>query len=357
MFNKGRKLLNIMNLVEFKEFSQKHFSDGLVTIAGSGLSAAEGLPTMQLLGENLSSRSVHLSEALKISWEAVAKEINAGKGLEESLKNNSNEGLLAWIIQETAEYLLKEEARIFSEVITGKKKLRFTELLTHLIFNNERQVVITPNYDRLLELASEVGGYGVDSFFVGNHHGHFDPKMSNHSMCSQISEKFRGGIKLGYRKHIVVIKPHGSLDWFYSNEAPVRCSIAIDCPRLMIAPGVEKYRKGYEIPFDQHINEANKAIDRAARYLILGYGFNDEHLETHLRQELKKGKPCLVLCKELTKNGMDLIKECPQIMAVTDATVGKEASSKVYYQNKEYVYSEVNLWDLKGFLREVFNHV
>lgn len=50
-------------------------------------------------------------------------------------------------------------------------------------------------------------------------------------------------------------------------------------------------RQGYESPFDHHRSRANQEIDRAGRFLVLGYGFNDDHLETHLSPSIKGGKP------------------------------------------------------------------
>ncbi len=42
-----------VDLHEVKEQLQQHLTDGLVTIVGSGLSAAEGLPTMSKLEAHL----------------------------------------------------------------------------------------------------------------------------------------------------------------------------------------------------------------------------------------------------------------------------------------------------------------
>ena len=46
----------------------------------------------------------------------------------------------------------------------------------------------------------------------------------------------------------------------------------------MITPGVNKYRAGYNSPFDKHRDLANDYIKNAGRLLVVGYGFNDAHL-------------------------------------------------------------------------------
>ena len=59
--------------------------------------------------------------------------------------------------------------------------------------------------------------------------------------------------------------------------------------------GLDVYkRQGYSVPFDIHRARANEEIDKAQRYIIIGYGFGDDHLETHLMQQLRAGKPALI---------------------------------------------------------------
>ncbi len=66
--------------------------------------------------------------------------------------------------------------------------------------------------------------------------------------------------------HAVVLKPHGSLDWYRKETEPVRCTFPIDAPRLIITPGLNKFRGGYDQPFDAHRESANKEIDNAQRF-------------------------------------------------------------------------------------------
>ena len=60
-----------MDLDALKLRLQNHFSDGLVTIVGSGLSVAEGLPSMgQLAAHLLAEIPVHLPGKSMALWEA-----------------------------------------------------------------------------------------------------------------------------------------------------------------------------------------------------------------------------------------------------------------------------------------------
>lgn len=94
---------------------------------------------------------------------------------------------------------------------------------------------------------------------------------------------------------MTVLKPHGCLSWHERLGKPYsipNCTLD-DC--LIITPGLNKCRKGYSEPFDTHRSRANAAIDQAQRYVKIGYGFGDDHLETHLVRQLKNDKSALIL--------------------------------------------------------------
>src|SRR5258707_10804130 len=80
----------------------------------------------------------------------------------------------------------------------------------------------------------------------------------------------------------IVLKPHGSFDWYRNGTSAVRCSVELDAERLIITPGLNKYKAGYNAPFDKHRELANNHINRSAKLLVVGYGFNDDHLHNHL---------------------------------------------------------------------------
>ena len=57
------------------------------------------------------------------------------------------------------------------KVISGERVLRFSRLLPHMLKPNAGIPVVTTNYDRLIEVAAETVGFGVDTLFVGQHVG------------------------------------------------------------------------------------------------------------------------------------------------------------------------------------------
>jgi hypothetical protein len=120
---------------------------------------------------------------------------------------------------------------------------------------------------------------------------------------------------------------------------------------LIITPGINKYKEGYNAPFDTHRAKANAAIDAAQRYIIIGYGFGDDHLETHLVQQLRNGKPALILTHSLSKKALELIGSCKNITAICSKNT---SDSLVVKQSGETVFLNLNLWDLDEMLKEVF---
>jgi hypothetical protein len=114
-----------------------------------------------------------------------------------------------------------------------------------------------------------------------------------------------------------------------------------------------KYRVGYNEPFDAQREFANREIDRSSRYLIIGYGFNDNHLQTHLDRNLRMGKPCLVVTRELSPSAESLIKECPNVRTLTESKTMTDATTYRDVSGWEYQVKG-RWWDIGNLSEEVF---
>lgn len=273
-----------MELHNVKVRLQEHLSDGLVTIVGSGLSCAEGLPGMgELASYLLAEVGAGLVGADAVAWASAAPLITS-KGLEAALLAvPPTPALEAAISAATGKLIAERERAVVSEVFSGTRKLRLTRLLSHLVKPPSGLTIVTTNYDRLVEIAAEEADIGADTMFVGRFAGQLNESESRMSFCRGVTMKPRRAATLQFRHRAIICKPHGSLDWYARNGRPVFYAGELTgVVRLIITPGHNKFRNGYESPFDHHRSRANEAIDRASRFLILGYGFNDDHLETHL---------------------------------------------------------------------------
>ncbi|MFN3677775.1 MAG: SIR2 family protein [Sphingomonas pseudosanguinis] len=336
---------------ELKRHLQSHFTDGLTIVVGSGLSCAEGLPGMGALAAHL-QRDVpaRLRPEDEGDWREIARLIDAMSLEPALLAKPPGAELERLIVDSTARLIAAHEAAAVAEVFAGNRTLRITRLMSHVLKPDAGLHIVTTNYDRLVEVGVEEAGLGVDTMFSGGFAGRLDEVEARMGLCrdaKQINRK----VRLIYKKRAIVSKPHGSLDWYMRAGSPVRYAGELtDVPRLIVPPGRNKFRTGYEQPFDRQRERANEAIDRAARYLILGYGFADEHLETHLTPALRSGKPALVLTWGLSDKALEIATACPNVTALDrkdDTTV------RIVRGGTITEIAAPPIWDLHSFIEEV----
>lgn len=347
--------MNNTELDNLKRWLQTIFTDKLVIIVGSGLSCAEGLPSMWHLGEKLKQEmpSKISNENLKI-WHEIAACLESD-GLEGALlKHPANDAIESVIIKITAKYVLNEEQKAINRCISENKKLKFSYLFPHISSCTPKMVrVITTNYDRLIEFAAEYEDWGVDSMMVGRYWGRYNPDLSKKLLVEKVVSS--GKIpRLVYRNHIKIYKPHGSLDWFMAGNAPMTSCIGAMEEPLIITPGVGKYKKGYGQPFDVHREQGNRAIDSASAILCIGYGFNDDHLQTHLTTKIKSGIKTLILTRGLSDNARKVVCESSNCKALI---FNKNPRGTIVVSNSEDAFiPDVNWWDIEYFVKEVLEN-
>ncbi len=267
-------------------FLPEQFTDGLVLVIGSGLSAAEGIPGMTALAARLISRAGSLAEPDATLWSQIKEALDAGEGLEAALlKHPPTDTLEVWIAKGTSELLMPKEREVMSAVLRGERTLRLTTFLAKVLKPATGLPILTPNYDRLIEVACEMAGFHVDTTAIGHYAGAFDHTRSFMGSCRGITRRAKITV-LDHFPRAIVLKPHGSFDWYKVGNDARRCSMDLDAERLIITPGLNKYRAGYSTPFDKHRELANDYIKQATRLLVVGYGFNDDHLQTHLVRQI-----------------------------------------------------------------------
>jgi hypothetical protein len=253
-----------MTLDEIKQHLQDHFSDGLVTVIGSGLSCAEGLPGMEELADHLCATiGAGLGAADLAAWAEIVPLIKT-MGLEGALHEKAPTAALESAISTAAGSMIVERARlVIASVFNGVRQLRLTRLLGHMLKPSSGLHIVTTNYDRLVEVAAEEAGIGADTMFVGRFAGSLNERESKLSFCRNVTYK-KPKFTYHYRPRALICKPHGSLDWYLRGDKPVcYAGDLFGATRLIITPGRNKFRNGYESPFDHHRTKANDAIDRA----------------------------------------------------------------------------------------------
>ncbi len=324
-------------------------------VIGSGLSCAEGVPGMGALGHHLVTHiPAKLSEEDGKLWEEIHPLI-AVEGLEAALLAKApTPSLEAAIVQSTADFIADAEAVIISEVFNNSRVLRLTTLIPHLLRPDTGIPIITTNYDRLAELACEEAGLGVDTMFCGSFAARLDPQESFWSFCRSVKLVAGRNVRYKFAAKANIFKPHGSLDWYHRDGNPVRYAGSLPLPRLIITPGLNKFRNGYESPFDKHREKANDAIDKAKRFLIVGYGFNDDHLETHLTPRIKSGTSAVILTFSLSEKAKRIAAANGNVIVIESFEDGGISGSRVIVSGEETLYPGIDLWDLRSFVKGVF---
>lgn len=284
-------------------------------------------------------------------WKKIEVALEAGEGLEQAISVVAMpEELGSLIALHASECVRTDETRAIEAMSASNKPGEFSRLVRHLSRVDEQPTIITTNYDRLIEVDLGLSGVGVESMFTGHSIGHLNQKLARqeHEYVDRTASS-RSRARTSTRPHVVLSKPHGSLDWFTTGSGDVvRSDLPLAGPRKVVAPGGSKYRLGYESPFDVHRERANRAIDRAGAFLVVGYGFNDDHLQTHLHKAFAN-VPSLVVAYELTQNARRYLSTNPDAVGI-ERGGSDDVSIVVHGENETTVDS--GLWNLDVLLRE-----
>ena len=323
-------------------------------MVGTGLSIAEGIPGMRPLGEHLKEViPSQLKTAPDPAWDEVVVALNAGDHLEAAMgKTNLKSTTVDAIVEATAQLILEKELYVFSQVIAGARILPFTTFVKHLFRGGRKFHLITPNYDRLIELATEAAGIGVDTRFVGSYFGRHDPKCSADSH----RESYMAGRNAAFRPtaNLCIYKPHGSLDWFEVGGKVVRCPINMGKTPIIITPGASKYRESFRWAFDDQRTSGNRGVANATRLMFMGYGFNDDHLEQHICPDLKLTKPSVIMTRTLSENAKRAIANSGETQVIALSAVSEtDYRTRVTTSSGDEIIVNEQLWHLDGFNKGV----
>lgn len=296
----------------------------------------------------------HISAGTKASldaWTLIARGLKAGEGLEEAIGEQEIESTLFEIITtEVANCVGTAELSAISELIEKLEFPTYGRLFEYILQNNNVAEVITTNYDRLLEVAATVHGIRIDTMFYGHTLGRLDERLSREELLMPTTGVGkRADVRLLPRPHVRLSKPHGSLDWFEVGAEIIRSELPVAGTRKIIAPGGSKYRMGYDRPYDQQRQRAISAIDNASAFLTIGYGFNDAHLQTHLKSKFAV-TPGVVLAQMLTESAREYLSSNP-------GSIGIEASpdglGSLVTRGANCIRLGSDVWKIEILLKEV----
>ncbi len=343
---------------------QAYFSANTVIIVGSGLSCAEGISGMRDLAKELIEKvPSQIQDDSKNLWNKIINDLTDEKStikedanLEATLlKFPPNEDIESVIQKIITDLVKKEEQQIIQKVIKREINLKFSSFIRKFSLSKDGLIVITTNYDRLIEIACEIEGIPVDNLFYGKNISVLDERKSKMSFCEKVCQHGKS-FKISFAKKVVIYKPHGCLSWYLYNGEPINSTFDLDLDRLVVTPGGNKYRIGYNSPFDIHRTKANSAIANAQKFIIIGYGFNDDHLETYLKQRIAHGVPTLILTRSLSQNAKNIIRGKENVISISSFKDSTNSGSEIMFNNKIYKIPNKHWWDIENLIKGVFNH-
>jgi len=237
-----------------------------------------------------------------------------------------------------------------ASILHAERPSAFGRLFAHVLRTNNITDVITTNYDRLLEVHAARAKVRVDTMYYGHTVGRLDAGASRNENYHPATVAGRSAsVKLQVHPHVRLSKPHGSLDWFHASGEHLRTDLPIPGAEQIIAPGGNKYRLGYEVPFDEHRKRANSAIENATALFFVGYGFNDEHLQTYLKGRFP-AVPSVMVSLKLSPNAREYLELNPGAIGIEAAA---DRASCLIYKGDDVVELDRPLWDLDSFVKEV----
>lgn len=336
-------------------YVQALFRRGVVIVVGSGASCSFGLPGMEALSSHLldhvPARLSNQPRECLNEWERISAELTGEAGLEAALGSGGVPESLVDLIAELVAECVEASERIAIADIWGNASISaLGRLLDHLLRTAPSADVITTNYDRLVEVQAAKAGVRVDSMYYGHTVGRLDAELSREELYRAQAVTGRPRTQsLIPRPHVRLAKPHGSLDWFLHGGQHFRSDLSMPGARKIIAPGGNKYRLGYETPFDAHRARANAAIDKASALFFVGYGFNDEHLQTHLLPRFPH-VPIVMLSKRLTESALEYLALNVTAIGIEE---GKTDTQCRVMQGSAVLELDIPLWDLEHLVKEV----
>jgi len=326
---------------KFAKLIQKYLENLPVIILGTGATIPYRLPSMSELASHLKTSINESSDEWKKFLSALGKDGDLEKALQVT---QISPELTDKIITSTWELINRRDLAFYDKlVVEPQQDFPLKELFKKLLRSHPKHIkVITTNYDRVAEYAADLTYANIYSGFSGRYL--LRPTLNDFQHRPN-------------QNRVDIWKVHGSLDWFKRGNnsdfsAPLAKEIPSNTKPLIVTPGIVKYQQTHLEPYRTVIGEADKALVDASCFLCIGYGFNDEHVQPKLIQQVQqRGIPIVTITKKLTEAGKKLL-----LADSTKAIVIEEADNNKtllrYVENKT-AKSEIldgNFWQLDDFL-------
>jgi hypothetical protein len=333
-----------MELSDCLQQIQKYLENSPAIVLGSGSSAAYGLPLMNELCDELRGHSDKFDVAEFERLCGSLDTMNLEEAIDQTDLSETSFNLIRNIVWDCVN---EKDLLQFHRLTNDKAAYALADLLEVVISTAANTAtVITTNYDRLAEYAADIIGATAITGFEGNLIRALEfPNINT------------GRKRIRARERVVNIwKVHGSLDWFINdNNEIVSFPLAPSIPEhhtpLIIAPGKGKYSFTHDEPYRDVIVQADSAFSSAGSFLCVGYGFNDEHIQPKLIEQIKKGKPIVVLCRTATEACKQKVESDDVKYAVIECNAGGRTTVTGVGYTETY---DGDFWNLSEFIKTIW---
>ena len=336
---------------------------------GTGMSCALdaqfGMPALKdALIERMKSRT--LTDAQNTEWDAVVCALDNGTDLENALNSVNDQDLLKILTGITGTFVAELDKKYAFCIANNESQWPATGVLKKLVGTlpegDPILHALTPNYDMLFEYACDVAGIPYTNGNFGGVERRKDWKAVDRALLEteQIYQGRKKKTVYKQKKHVRLYKVHGSLNYFFHRNAVIENNAWMWNPpnyaeRVMITPGLSKYQT-LQLYRQELLQSADAAIEEATRFLFLGYGFNDSHLDEYIKRKLI-AQAChgLIITRDSNTRVESLLKQADNLWLVCKMEDQTANGSRIY--NKQYsdwlMLPGMNLWDVRKFTTRI----
>jgi len=303
---------------------------------GTGGSIPYGIPGMNKLCEYLKEELSPCFSA-EPAWDSFLQELDNGDGLESALlKVALPDKIQTGILYATWNLVADADLQLFNDLVYGKVHIALGDLLQYFYRAAPQCVnIITTNYDRMIEYACDFASLPIDVRLNGQYY-----RTQKQDLLQS-------------KNTVNLLKVHGSLDLFQDTlqrtfALPLQGKIPEGLTPKIITPGVTKFQNVFQDPFHGILHSANNLIGSAQSYLCIGYGFNDDHIQAQMLSEASRGKPILLITKEVSDHAAHLLVErAKHYITISEGSI--PGTSEVVI-DKNVMTFEGDFWKVEGLL-------
>lgn len=293
---------------EIFEAVQEYLKPCRVIVWGSGATIPFGFPSMNDLKEGLG--------------------LKGREDLESALSKITDEKTRKCYEQKIFE-LINEKDKEFRESVNDKT-FQDLECFIRYFYKASPHLVdiITTNYDCVLEYFLSYYSFPFSDGFSGREFSFFN------------KENFKRD------NHINLFKVHGSLRW--SNRRYSHHNNSMDA----IYPYGDKYEKTYENPFRILISKSEDSVEKSSNFLVIGFGFNDNHIRNLLETSVEKSiVKMVVVNRKATENTKRIMEKAQNIILIEEAedACSTKFTHKKNGKEEKCFCLEGKFWDLHEF--------